>query len=128
MKNKIIQLLLVTFCLISSNIFADNGTVVKYISGANDMALITMELKSSGKFVIHFKPIDGNKKHQLKGKWEVKNNQYQLTFKGWRKPDVEALFKQNNSPKKVKILNKRQVNITKNQSAIWIWGIHCQKQ
>ncbi|MBI2281951.1 MAG: hypothetical protein HYU68_14850 [Bacteroidetes bacterium] len=120
--------MLCLFLATLSPIFGNNEKIVKYISEANDLAYISLELKSNGRFIIVFDEVDGNKTYKFKGKWEVLENNYLLKFKGFKVPKMEVLFEQNQQPNQVKIINKRTASFSIHQSGIWIWGVYCKKQ
>lgn len=120
--------MLCLFLATLSPIFGNNEKIVKYISEANGLAYISLELKSNGRFIIVFDEVDGNKTYKFKGKWEVLENNYLLKFKGFKVPKMEVLFEQNQQPNQVKIINKRTASFSNRQNGIWIWGVYCKKQ
>jgi len=120
--------MLCLFLATLSPTFGNNEKTVKYISEANDLAYISLELKNNGRFIIVFTEVDESKTYKFKGKWKVLENNYLLKFRGFKVPKMEVLFEQNKQPNQVKIINKRTASFSSQQNGIWIWGIYCKKQ
>ena len=120
--------MLCLFLAILSPTFSNNEKTVKYISEANDLAYISLELKNNGLFIIVFKELGGSKTYKFKGKWKVLENNYLLKFRGFKVPNMEVLFEQNIQSNQVKIINKRTASFSSQQNGIWIWGVYCKKQ
>ena len=123
MKYKYFNILFL-FLLINYVLYGDNTKTIQFISEANDLAYINLELKNNGRFCLLFKDISTNKTNKLRGSWIIEDNNYKLKFNGLRTPKIKVLF----NTKEIKILDKRTVFFSKYTTKIWIWGIYCKKQ
>lgn len=123
-KNYIMQrynYLLAAFCLLlTSYSFAQPS----YTSVGNDIAEITLTIKDNGRFVLKIFDLAENQFSTLKGKWQVENENYLLTFSRLRKVDLNALF----TGRQSQVINKRTVRFPANASTLSLWDISCTRK
>jgi hypothetical protein len=104
----------------------------RYVSHPNSMAEINLELKENLRFeyFMVILPEQGGEQKMdtliFKGRWDIENSQYVLTFHRRKKPDLFALLDSEYFPTtNVVIRDERRISFPLNAQEISIWGILC---
>jgi hypothetical protein len=132
----IIALVITGISCTSNKRLARQEMAATFQSYPNGVADIELVLNPNGRFVLDLTTLpdpaeeqEETEKSKMKGKWNAKESDYELHFRGRNTPDLVALVGIDYSPEtNISVIDERTLIIPGDQREIVIWGVKCFKK